>query len=118
DRRTVNYHIKKARTALNQNFKPAYLGLASVSKADIQAHTTENAKALFSSLKTILVLDGTYAYIQKSSNFEFQRQSFSLHKHRNLMKMFMVVSTDGYSIDVTGPFEANASDSKLMEDFM
>ncbi|CAF5040404.1 unnamed protein product, partial [Rotaria sp. Silwood1] len=33
-----------------------------------------------------IVIDSTYLYVQKSTNNEFQRRSYSLHKHRNLIK--------------------------------
>lgn len=47
----------------------------------------------------ISICDGTYFYIQKSSNYRFQRLSYSSHKYRNLLKMFLLVSPDGYIIE-------------------
>ena len=43
----------------------------------------------------VLVLDGTYIYIQKSGNYSLHRHTFSGHKHRPLVKPVMVVGTDG-----------------------
>ena len=43
----------------------------------------------------VLVMDGTYMYIQKSGNYSLQRQTFSGHKHRPLVKPKMLVGTDG-----------------------
>lgn len=42
------------------------------------------------------VADGTYIYTQKSSNYRFQRRSFSIHKGRPLVKLMILVSTTGY----------------------
>jgi hypothetical protein len=75
---------------------------------------TTEAKELFcDGDKVAIVLDGTYIYIQKSSNYAFQRQSFSGHKHRPLLKPFMIVSPDGCIIDVKGPFQANINDATI-----
>lgn len=52
-------------------------------------------------------MDGTYIYIQKSHNYAFQRQCFSMHKHRPLVKPMVVTATDGYIISILGPFFAN-----------
>ena len=43
--------------------------------------------------QAIIVMDGTYLYLQKSSNNEFQRRSFSMHKHRNLIKPMIITAT-------------------------
>ena len=41
----------------------------------------------------IIVMDSTYLYLQKSSNNEFQRRSFSMHKHRHLIKPMITTAT-------------------------
>lgn len=58
---------------------------------------------------SVACVDGTYIYIYKSTNFSFSRRSFSLHKHRPLVKPMMVVTTSGYIVSVLGPY---LSDSK------
>lgn len=116
--RTIRYHLKKARTALQENFANKFLSFQSTTNEVIRSHTTEIARNLFSQTKHILVLDGTYIYVEKSGNFLFQRKSFSGHKHRNLVKFFMTVLTDGFALDVSGPFEANISDSNLLKNLI
>ena len=37
-----------------------------------------------------------------------------MHKHRPLVIPFIVTSSDGYIIDILGPFDANISDAKIM----
>lgn len=52
------------------------------------------------------VFDGTYIYIQMSSDYVFQRRSYSTHKSRSLLKPMVIVGTDGYILDVIGPYFA------------
>lgn len=84
----------------------------------IQKHTRPLAKELFcpSDEKAILVLDGTYIYVQKSTDFAFQRRSFSMQKHRHLVKPMMIVSTTGYIVAAIGPYLADGknSDAKIL----
>ena len=51
-----------------------------------------------------MVTDSTYLYIEKSSNFAFQRMSFSGHKKRNLVKIDTFNNPNGQFIEVYGPF--------------
>ncbi|XP_062619706.1 uncharacterized protein LOC134281247 [Saccostrea cucullata] len=79
-------------------------------------HTRPLAKELFSPgyeqrPPVLLVLDGTYIYIQKSCNFRFSRRSFSMHKHRPLVKPMMVVTTSGYVVSVLGPYLADSKNN-------
>lgn len=59
----------------------------------------------------ILVIDGTYIYIQKSGQFEFQQSTNSMHKHRNLVKPMMFVSTTGYIVSMIGPYLCNSKNN-------
>ncbi|KAJ8720665.1 hypothetical protein PYW08_006130 [Mythimna loreyi] len=71
-------------------------------------------KALFGNEnngKLLLIGDGTYIYINKSSNFLFQRLSYSLHKFQNLLK-------HRYILDVMGPYAATKTDAQIMGDIM
>lgn len=103
-----------------EGFVPQHLGFAHVSRDEIiQQHTRPLAQEMFSdidSTSAILVLDGTYIYIQKSGNYTFSRRSYSLHKHRPLLKPMMIVSTTGYIFTVLGPYLADAknNDSSIL----
>ena len=57
--------------------------------------------------QAILILDGTYIYVNKSNNFQFQRCSYSIHKGRHLVKPVVIVSTTGYYISALGPYYAD-----------
>lgn len=92
-----------------ENFVPQNLGFQHISRENvIQHYTRPLAESLFGGTgsQALLLLDGTYIYIQKSSNFTFQRKSYSLHKGRPLVKPMVIVSTSGYYISVIGPNDA------------
>lgn len=82
-----------------ENFVSLHLGMEHITRTQvIQQHTRPLAKKLFipdEKEEEILVADGTYIYIQKSANYSFQRQSYSLHKGRPLVKPMMLVTTSG-----------------------
>ena len=74
------------------------------------------AKELFQSDKEqfIAIADGTYCYIQKSSNNYFQRVTYSGQKKRHLVKPFIICTSDGHIIDVFGLFQATKNDAEII----
>ncbi|XP_052693754.1 uncharacterized protein LOC128172028 [Crassostrea angulata] len=105
----------QATKALKSRFVPEFLGFPHIEREVIESHTRPLAKELFTRTMTenpaILVLDGTYIYVQKSGNFSFSRRSYSLHKHRPLVKLMLVVTTTGYIVSVLGPYLADSKNS-------
>lgn len=59
----------------------------------------------------IILLDGTYIYIEKGSKYAFQRKSYSMYKGRSLVKPIMVVASDEYIIDILGPYLADGKNN-------
>ena len=123
-KRSVSRVIHQVRQALMKNFVNRYLGLQHMDRSTvIDKHTTAVAKELLTHTddQVCLVMDGTYLYIQKSSYHAFQRRTFSMHKHRNLVKAMIICTTvriifpgvshtifqDGYILSALGPFLAN-----------
>lgn len=87
----------------------------------IQNHTRSFAQKLLETEDLlILVADGTYIYIQKSSNNNLQRRCFSMHKYRPLVKPMIITTTTGYIVEVFGPYfaDGNNNDAKIMEDLL
>lgn len=112
----VRRALKSATKALKSRFVPEFLGFPHIEREEvIESHTRPLAKELFTRTMTenpaILVLDGTYIYVQKSGNFSFSRRSYSLHKHRPLVKLMLVVTTTGYIVSVLGPYLADSKNS-------
>ena len=61
-----------------------------------------------------IVADGTYIYCEKSKNNTMQKELYSLHKYRHLVKPFVVCATNGLIVDVFGPYSARVNDAKIM----
>ncbi|XP_048768744.2 uncharacterized protein LOC125662931 [Ostrea edulis] len=94
------------------------LGFGHITREEIiNKHTRPLAQTLFgddTTQQAILILDGTYIYINKSGNFRFQRQSYSLHKGRPLVKPMVIVSSTGYFVSVLGPYIAKNNDASIL----
>lgn len=99
-------------------FFPTNLGFNHTSRESIVDHTIlDISKELFTdpiSDTVKLVLDGTYIYLHtKRSSYKFQRLKYSMHRNLPLVKPFVITATDGYIVDVAGPFFANNHSSIL-----
>lgn len=115
--RSVRRIMKKVRDCLQNEFVPQHLGFDHITRNEVIERNLTIPKRLFGNeenTKAIIICDGTYAYIQKNSNFLFQRLSYSLHKLKNLLKPFLIVCTDGYIVEVLGPYAATTSDATIM----
>lgn len=112
--------VQSARKALMADFVPRNIRFPHITREEIiRTHTRPLAQHLLSDITTapaILVLDGTYIYIQKNGNYTFSRRSFSMHKRRPLLKPMMIVSTTGYIVSVLGPYLADPknNDSSIL----
>ena len=119
---SVRRAITTIRTTLKEQFVPSNIGVGHITRQKlIDDHTRQLAKCLFTdeagdSSKLILVLDGTYIYIQKSQNHYFQRRSYSMHKGRPLVKPMVVVTTTGYFLTILGPYlsDGKNNDAKIL----
>ncbi|CAG2229897.1 unnamed protein product [Mytilus edulis] len=107
---SIRRAVTTVRKNLMQTFVPKHLGFNHISRENlIENHTRPLAQTLFGNEfnPAILVIDGTYIYIQKSGQFQFQRRTFSMHKHRPLVKPMVFVTTTGYFVSVMGPYLAD-----------
>ena len=83
-KRVVSRIVHETAEALLKDFVPYHLGFQHIDrKTVLQNHQTSIASQLMCDQddQVIVVMDGTYLYVQKSSNNKFQRRSFSMHKH-------------------------------------
>ncbi|XP_063829743.1 uncharacterized protein LOC135080779 [Ostrinia nubilalis] len=122
-RTTLTKLLNKARDVMTEHFVPQHLGLQHISRNQIAEKNLYIPNALFGNpgsniedRKAIVIMDGTYIYVQKSSNYSYQKKTYSLHKYRNLVKPFLIVCCDGYIVDVLGPFPATKSDADILKD--
>ncbi|KAK3095980.1 hypothetical protein FSP39_021599 [Pinctada imbricata] len=112
---SVRRAISTVRKAMMRGFVPQNLGFNHISREKvISDHTRQIAQSLLGDVgipKAILVLDGTYIYIEKSNNFHFQRRSYSLHKGRPLVKPMVITTTTGYYVSILGPYFADSKNN-------
>lgn len=95
---------------------PHFLGINHLSRDDIlNKHSRDNYKILFNGddNEIFLLMDGTYVYTEKPSNFKLQKALYSMQKNRSLVKPFMIVLPSGYILDAPGPFLANGNKINL-----
>lgn len=124
-RQSVSAAISRIRNGLVDRFVPKYLGLQAISREElIEKHVPDYAQVLYNPTPekkaAILIIDGTYIYIPKSANYRVFRQSFCLHKGDHLVKPIMVVTPDGWILDVHGPYYADGkiNDAECLRDAM
>ncbi|MFO0003396.1 MAG: transposase family protein [bacterium] len=60
----------------------------------------------------VLIADGTYLYCEKSLNNQLQRKTYSGQKKRHLIKPFIIITSDGYIVDVFGLYPATHRNRK------
>ncbi|RVE41092.1 hypothetical protein evm_014257 [Chilo suppressalis] len=119
---TFNRYITIVRECLTQDYVSSHLGLSHIRVQEASEHNLIIPSELFGRHLTIsgeqpliVICDGTYTYTQKSSNYKFQKDTYSLHKYRNLVKPFLLVCSDGYILDILGPYPAKESDALIMK---
>lgn len=115
-RTTLARLMSKCREILIQDFVPICLGINHIPRESLMNHNLTIPNGLYNENYTncIIICDGTYIYINKSSNYSFQKYTYSLHKYRNLLKPFLLVASDGYILDCFGPYKATTSDADIM----
>ena len=109
-RRDVGHVLDAAQQTLIKCFVHKHLAFSHISRENVIGnHTRPLAKRILADGedKVILILDGTYIYIQNSAHNILQRKTYSMHKGRPLVKTMMIVSTDGYIVSMLGPYFSN-----------
>lgn len=97
-----------------------FFGLNFITRETIIAETSEIARQLFSLKENELciICDGTYIRHQKSQNNVYQKKSYSGQKKVPLCKPFTICTTNGYIIDMVGPFNGTQNDASIMQHLM
>jgi hypothetical protein len=92
----VSRVIHSVRQSLVNEFTCHYIGFNHVTRQSVlDNHQTALATDLFTTSRdqVCILMDGTYLYIQKSSHNEMQRKTYSIHKHRHLVKPMIITTT-------------------------
>ena len=118
--RYVQRRVETARQILFE-WSQRHVGLSVLSRQSIiTQHTSQLARVLLVPRNSapevvqntlILVLDGTYIYCGKSSQYDFARATFCTFKKRQLVKPMVVVSTSGHIVSIQGPYRSNGTNS-------
>ncbi|OXA45584.1 hypothetical protein Fcan01_19479 [Folsomia candida] len=117
----VSETITRVAEVLDREFVPYNLGCGEMhlNREMAESHDSEfYHRILDTPPKSLHVTcDATYLNIQKPSNFEVQRKTFSLHKFRNLVKPMLIVFADGYILDADGPWfsDFKNNDANILE---
>ena len=114
----VNRILKQVRKALTNDFVCFNLGVDHKERGEWLNNNTKISEELFSnkSDQLILVCDGTYAKVQRSSNNKFQRETYSCHKKYHLVKPFVVTCTNGYIVDIYNLSKATKNDASILKE--
>ena len=85
------------RATLIKDFAPKCLGFQHMDRSTVLSqHQSVIATELLEDNpnQVVLITDGTHIYCQKSSNNEFQRSTYSSHKHRYLVKPMIITTSE------------------------
>lgn len=113
---TVSERMNKVRAILERDFVFQNVNFE-MTRQQLAQCTTPLSQSLFCNgdvNRPVLILDGTYIYIQKSSNYEFQKESYSGQKKRNFVRVMVCTTTDGTIAFVLGPYKATTNDATIM----
>lgn len=113
---SISAYLKLVRESIFNDFVPLFLG-PQKGREFFLKHNTPTVKILHDLAEDhlALVVDGTYIHIEKSSNHHFQYKTYSGQKLDNLIKPFLTCCTDGYIVDIHGPFTAHDNDSSIFK---
>lgn len=117
-RTTVTVRLNAARRALMNDFVAIN---RSYERNELLSHNTALATELFcggDKEKMAIIFDGTYIYINKSGNFNFQKFTYNDHKKRNYVKPMMGVAPDGAILFLYGLYPATSNDAKIMQEIL
>lgn len=114
---TVGRKIIKVRSSLEKDFVPHHINRVQT-REELIEQSTDMCQSLFSdeSAKVILILDGTYIFINKSRNYAFQKQTYTDQKKRNFVRIMMCVTANGTIVYATGPYKATDNDAKVIRE--
>jgi hypothetical protein len=113
----VKHAVSSVREELMSTLVHTTFGLENITRDTLKMHISPMVKELHCENDEVIPVfaDGTYAYIQKSNDNKFQRLTYSVQKGRHLVKPFIITSSDGWIIDIFGPYPATKNDATILE---
>lgn len=113
---TIGRRIKEARQALEKDFAMKYVNFVP-KREDLISESTVLCQTIFcqNENKAVLICDGTYIFVNKSRNYEFQKATYTDQKKRNFIKVMMYITPNGTIVYALGPFPAVDNDAKILK---
>lgn len=110
--------IRKMRELLHHSLVQSHL--SDINRDDLLGNVTELSRKIYDANNNtvIMTVDGTYVYTIKSSNFAFQKNSYSKQMKRNLVKFMSFVMANGLIAAVYGPFDARKNDATILREIL
>lgn len=115
---TISAWIRTVRNTVHEKWVP--LHLYNIKREDLLKSTTQLSRKLYEVGENVAVVtwDATYVFTIKSSNYEFQKKSYSAQFQRNLVKFMLCVTTNGLIAAAYGPFHATKNDATIMNEIL
>ncbi|KAK0070837.1 hypothetical protein PV326_002025 [Microctonus aethiopoides] len=113
----VSDYCSEVMSSFEKDVSPQYFGIDAVSREKLILNSSNTSKKLYelNDDQLVIICDGTYIRHQKSTNNEYQRKSYSGQKKVPLCKPFKICTTNGFVIDMLGPYTANMNDAEIMK---
>ncbi|XP_058806333.1 uncharacterized protein LOC131672854 [Phymastichus coffea] len=119
EEKVVQQSISAVLKCFEEEVLPKNFGYGAYSREFLLTQTSPIAKILFNLGDRLgLVCDGTYLRHQKSSNNMYQRKSYSGQKKTALCKPFTITTTNGFTVYVEGPYNANLNDAAILKEIL
>ncbi|OXA53899.1 hypothetical protein Fcan01_11475 [Folsomia candida] len=122
---SVSDVLSSVTASLAKRFLPRFLGYSSchITWEEIALrHTSPFVRSLITlpPKNICLVFDATYLYLEKSSSFQLQRQTYSNYKLQNLCKPIVVTTDTGYILAADGPYygDNNYNDGRILKSML
>lgn len=116
EERIVSESIHAVLNCFEKEVLPKYFGVHCKDREFFISQTAPIAHLLHDiTNKLVVICDGTYLRHEKSSNNIYQRKSYSGQKKTPLCKPFTICTSNGYVIDVPGPFNGNQNDAQILK---
>lgn len=113
---TVERRMTKVRNAIEEDFVYEHVNYVR-NREELIPYNSEMGRRLLCADnpdRVILICDGTYIFINKSQNFQFQKETYTDKKKRNFVKVMMCVTCNGTIYLALAPYSATMNDAKIL----
>ena len=112
----AKYSINTVLRCFETEILPAHLVIQAYRRNFFIDHSSEVARHLHNiDNQLALICDAIYLHHEKNSKNAYQRKSYSGQKKTANCMPFNICTTDGFIVDVAGPFEATKNDAQILK---